>query len=199
VTAKNEDQAIQVAIQVMPRVISVLQKDHQNVMILLQLLDPVTSKLTPGTPADFVPVLDVMNYMTRYSDLFHHPMEELVFKKIVERDDSAGPLVATLTHEHKTLGEKGGQLLHDVRNVVNGFEPHGSGLAPQCRDYVSRLRKHMSREETDLFPLASALLNDKDWGVIERGLVARADPLFGAGREVEYAALYEHIVSAARR
>ena len=181
----------------MPRVISVLQTDHQNVMVLLQLLDPVTSTLAPGTPADFVPVLDVMNYLTRYSDLFHHPMEERVFKKLVERDDSAGPLVATLTHEHTILGEKGAQLLHGVRNVVNGFEPHEGGLAPRCRDYVSRLRRHMSREETDLFPLASTLLSDKDWGGIERGLVARADPLFGAGRELEYAALYKHIVSAA--
>ena len=70
---------------------------------------------------------------------------------------------------------------------------------PQCQDYVARLRGHMCREETDLFPLASTLLSDKDWGGIERGLVARADPLFGAGREVEYAALYKQIVSAARR
>ena len=68
---------------VMPRVITVLQNDHQNVSVLLQLLDPLASKLAPGTPADFVPILDIMNYMTRYSDLFHHPMEELVFKKLI--------------------------------------------------------------------------------------------------------------------
>ncbi len=48
-----------------------------------------------------------------------------------------------------------------------------------------------------MFPLASRLLGDDDWGSIERGLVAREDPLFGTGREAEYAALYNHIVSAA--
>jgi hemerythrin-like domain-containing protein len=181
----------------MPRVISVLRKDHQNVGVLLQLLDPLAGKLGTGTPADFVPILDIMNYMTRYSDLFHHPMEELVFNKLIERDDSAAPLAATLTAEHKMLGEKGGQVLQSVRNVVNGFEPHERGLAPECRDYVASLRRHMSREESEVFPLASRLLNDDEWGSIERGLVARADPLFGAGREAEYVALYNQIVSAA--
>ncbi len=181
----------------MPRVITALQKNHQNVMVLLQLLDPLASRLAPGTAADFVPILDIMNYMTRYSDLFHHPMEELIFKKLIERDDSAGPLVATLIAEHKILGEKGGQLLHSVRNVVNGFEPYEGGLAPEREDYVTSLRRHMSREETEVFPLASKLLSDDDWGAIERGLVAREDPLFGTGREAEYVALYNHIVSAA--
>ena len=136
---------------VMPRVITVLQKDHQNVMVLLQLLDPLASKLAPGTPADFVPILDIMHYTTRYSDLFHHPMEELVFKKLIERDDSAEPLVATLTLEHKVLGEKGEQLLHSVRNVVNGFEPHEGGLAPECQlkngsDLLKSASIHLSRE-----------------------------------------------------
>ena len=181
----------------MPRVISMLQKDHRNVVVLLQLLDPLAGKLGSGTPADFVPILDIMNYMTRYSDLFHHPMEELVFRKLVERDDGAAHLTATLSAEHKMLGEKGGQLLQSVRNVVNGFEPHVGGLAPECRDYVSALRRHMSTEESEVFPLASRLLSDDDWGSIERGLVARADPLFGTGRETEYVALYNHIVSAA--
>jgi len=174
-----------------------LQNDHQNVMVLLQLLDPPESKPVRRTPADFVSVLDIMNYLTRYSDLFHHPMEELVFKMLVERDDSAGPLVATLSAEHKILGDKGGQLIHRVRNVVNGFEPHEGSLTPECRDYATRLRAHMSREETEVFPLASELLSKNDWGTIERGLVARTDPLFGAGREAEYVALYNQIVSAA--
>jgi hemerythrin-like domain-containing protein len=181
----------------MPRVITMLQTDHRNVLVLLRLLDPLESDLVRTTPADLFSVLDVMNYMTRYSDLFHHPMEDLVFKKLVERDDSARPLVAALTAEHKILGEQGEQLLHKVRNVVNGFESHEGGLAPEFQDYVTRLRGHMNREETEVFPLAAKLLEKNDWGAIERGLVARADPLFGAGREAKYVALYNHIVSAA--
>ena len=181
----------------MPRVITVLQNDHRNVSVLLQLLDPLASKVAPGTPADFVPILDIMNYMTRYSDLFHHPMEELVFKKLMERDDNTSPLVATLIAEHKFLGEKGRQLINSVRNVVNGFEPHEGRLAPERQDYATSLGKHMSREETEVFPLASKLLSDDDWAAIERGMVARADPLFGVGQEAQYVALYDRIVSAA--
>jgi len=182
----------------MPKVLATLHNDHRNVMVLLQLLDPLANNLALASPADFVPILDIMNYMTRYSDLFHHPTEELVFKKLIERDDTAGSLVAALTLEHKTLGEKGEQLLRSVRNVVNGFELQAGGLAPECQDYVTRLRRHMSREETEAFPLASKILDDDDWGAIERGLVAREDPLFGAGREAEYVALYKRIVSTAR-
>ncbi len=181
----------------MSRVITVLQKDHQNIRVLLRLLDPLESKLAPGNPVDFIPILDIVKYMTRYADLFHHPMEERVFTKLIERDDSAAPLAAALFAEHKILDEKGGGLLQSIRNVVNGFEPPGRGLVPACRDYVISLRRHMSREESEMFPLASRLLSDDDWGSVERGLIAREDPLFGAGREAEYAALYDHIVSAA--
>ena len=181
----------------MPRVITMLQTDHRNVGVLLKLLDPSMSKLAQEIPADFVPILDIMNYMTRYSDLFHHPMEELVFKKLMERDDNTSPLVATLIAEHKFLGEKGRQLINRVRNVVNGFEPHEGRLAPERQDYAIALGKHMSREETEVFPLASKLLSDDDWAAIERRLVARADPLFGIGQEAQYAALYDRIVSAA--
>ena len=56
----------------------------------------------------------------------------------------------------------------------------------------------MSREETEVFPLASKLLSDDDWAAIERGMVARADPLFGIGQEAQYVTLYDRIVSAAR-
>ncbi len=48
-----------------------------------------------------------------------------------------------------------------------------------------------------MFPLASKLLSDDARGAIERGLVACEDPPFGTGREAEYVALYNHIVSAA--
>lgn len=181
----------------MPRIISTLQNDHQNVRVLLQLLDPPESESVLRTPADFVPVLDIMSYLTRYSDLFHHPMEQLVFNMLVQREDSVAPLVTTLTEEHNILGEKGRQLLHRVRNVVNGFDSHEGGLAPECPDYATQLRAHMSREESEVFPLASELLSNDDWGAIERGLVGRTDPLFGAGREAEYVALYNQIVSAA--
>ncbi|NCF81387.1 MAG: hypothetical protein GWP74_07200 [Proteobacteria bacterium] len=182
----------------MPRVITMLQTDHRNVGVLLKLLDPSMSKLAQEIPADFVPILDIMNYMTRYSDLFHHPMEELVFKKLMERDDNPSPLVATLIAEHKFLGEKGGQLINRVRNVVNGFESHEGRLAPERQDYAIALGRHMSREETEVFPLASKLLSDDDWAAIERGMVARADPLFGIGQEAQYVTLYDRIVSAAR-
>ena len=121
----------------MPRVITMLQTDHWNVGVLLKLLNPSMSKLAQEIPADFVPILDIMNYMTRYSDLFHHPMEELVFKKLMERDDNTSPLVATLIAEHKFLGEKGGQLINRVRNVVNGFESHEGRLAPERPVFAS--------------------------------------------------------------
>lgn len=179
----------------MARIVAKLQKDHQNVTVLLRLLDPAMEDSRPATPADFHPLVDILNYLTRYSDLFHHPVEELLFRRLAARREAIAPVVAELGAQHRALGEMGGELLQRVRDIVNGFEMLHGGFEHERREYASRLREHMRVEEAEVFPLASRILGEDDWGAIERGVVPRADPLFNAGREAEYAALHAHIVA----
>ena len=41
-------------------------------------------------------MLDVMYYMTHYSDVVHHPKEDLVYAMVKEREKAAAPKVDEL-------------------------------------------------------------------------------------------------------
>ena len=56
------------------------------------------------------------------------------------------------------------------------------------------MREHMLKEERRLFPLAMAVLAKADWQLIDEGVDAIDDPLFGEMIAEEYQRLYQLIV-----
>lgn len=177
----------------MSETIQQLRKEHANVSALLKLLDDEIESLEGGATADYVLMLDIMQYMTHYPDLFHHPKEDLVFEKLIERDPQIGSVVDDVVKEHQLLKNQGIELIRSLRNVLNGFEPPHGRMRAQAHQYVATLRKHMEREERELFPKALKTLQDDDWSEIESAVESREDPVFGKVIKKEYLSLYEKI------
>ena len=63
--------------------------DHVNFGRLLNLLEGQLQLLHDDGSPDYELMLDIMYYMTHYSDLLHHPKEDIVFARIKARDASA--------------------------------------------------------------------------------------------------------------
>jgi hemerythrin-like domain-containing protein len=59
--------------------------------------------------------------------------------------------------------------------------------------YVTYYRSHMDKEESDLFIVAETLLRDADWDKINAETMSHPDPMFGAGIEQRYRAVYRRI------
>ncbi len=73
----------------MGTVIDRLHADHANMSSLLDILDRELDVVERAGNANFEIMRDVMHYLTRYSDLVHHPMEDLVYARLAERSPKA--------------------------------------------------------------------------------------------------------------
>lgn len=172
--------------------------EHINFVNLLGLLEVQLDLFHKGDAPNYSLMLDVMYYMTHYPDLFHHPKEDLAFAKIKERQASAGSVVDELMKQHVVLRESGEQLVQRLDGIVNGVAILArENVEAPGRTYVEYFRRHMHKEETELFPSAATVLRDDDWAAIDAAKQDREDPLFGTTVEKRYQALQRQITREA--
>ena len=128
--------------------------DHVNFARLLNLLEGELDLLRDAGSPHYQLMLDIMYYMTHYSDVLHHPKEDLVFARLNARDENVGRMVRELTIQHTQLGEMGAAMVHALDDVINGSITSRQHIEAMAREYVSALRAHMRTEETELLPVA---------------------------------------------
>ena len=183
----------------MTDVLAVWRAEHLNFAKLLDILEEQLERFHGGEEPNYELMLDIMFYMTHYSDLVHHAREDLAFAKIRERDASAGALVDELARQHALIKECGEELVADLDGIVNGSILSRERVEVPGRDYIANFRSHMQREEDEMLPLAAMLLRERDWSAIESAIRHREDPLFGSRAEQRYAALRQEIGREAGR
>jgi hemerythrin-like domain-containing protein len=177
----------------MSDVIRQLNKDHINIARLLDILEGQLNVLSEGGNPDYVLMTDIMQYMTNYPDLFHHPKEDVLFNRMAERDAGAVAALQDLQDKHVVLAELGARFSESLRAVLSEFMAERETFEGQGREYIATLRQHMDVEEGKVFPAAGKLLNEEDWRVIDSGVDAMEDPLFGTVVQDEYRALFDYI------
>jgi hemerythrin-like domain-containing protein len=167
--------------------------DHVNFGRLLNLLDEELQRLHDSSSPDYELMLDIMYYMTHYSDVLHHPKEDLVFARIKARDERAGATVDELAAQHAQLRDMVQTVMHGLDDIVNGSIASRERVEATIRAYVTGLRAHMRTEDSDILPLAARLLRDSDWTEVDAAIANFEDPLFGEHVHERYAALREQI------
>jgi hemerythrin-like domain-containing protein len=172
--------------------------DHVNFAWLLTLLERQLALFHDDGSPDYDLMLDIMYYMTHYSDVVHHPKEDLVFAMVKERDKGAAHKVDDLARQHARLKAAGDSLVEALDGIVAGTIASRAQVEGMARDYVTQLRSHMRTEEREILPLAARLLNHDDWSAVDAAIAHIADPLFGSSAEQRYAALREQIAREAR-
>jgi hemerythrin-like domain-containing protein len=182
----------------MPDTLALWHADHVNFAWLLTLLEKQLALFHDEGSPDYDLMLDIMYYMTHYSDVVHHPKEDLVFAMVKEREQGAAPRVDDLARQHARLKEAGDALVEALDGIVDGTMASRARIEGMARDYVANLRSHMRTEERDILPLAAKLLGQDDWSAIDAAVAQIADPLFGSSAEQRYAALREQIAREAR-
>src|SRR5271157_3345517 len=172
--------------------------EHANFATLLNLLEGQLDLFHKGESPDYDLMLDIMFYMTHYSDAMHHPREDLALARIMERDLKAAPIVDALALQHVRLKECGSSLVRALEDIVNGSITSRGHVEVPGRAYVTEFRTHMQTEESAILPLAAKVLRARDWAAIDAVIRHVDDPLFGAKGEERYAALRRQIAREAQ-
>lgn len=142
------------------------QREHANFVRLLELLEAQFELFQGGERPDYDLMLDVMHYMTRYADRFHHAKEDLAFQRLARRQPTVTAVAAALNRQHAEMAAAGVRLVADLRAVMHGAMLPRQAVESQARAYVARLRRHIEGEERELYPLL-ARLRQEDWFMVD--------------------------------
>jgi hemerythrin-like domain-containing protein len=174
-------------------VLEQLKTDHENIATLLDILDDQVDCVRKMESVDYDLMRDIMHYMTTYPDNFHHPMEDLVMEKLIERDPSYRDAALSLVKEHNDLARKSKAFLDMLEKVIDGEIVLRKDIVARGAEYIEFLRVHMRREEQRFFPHAKDVLKEQDWKQISDTMEHRTDPVFGKIVEAQYKSIYEFI------
>ncbi len=175
-------------------------REHRNFARLLDAFESQLSALRGNGDPDYDLMLDIMDYLTGYSDSVHHPREDVIFAKVAQCDPSAAQAVEELAGQHQKMADDGRLLRSRLQSIVNGAVESRDAIESGGREYVDTLRRHMEKEYREVFPVARKVLTAADWEQVdaERGAL-QADPLTEERLGQQYAALRRLIGAPGRR
>lgn len=160
----------------MNSLIEQVRGEHKDIAEILAIIESELNGLASSGEGDYTLLSDAMRYMTQYPDLFHHVNEDLIYRRLMERDRKARALVNALTEEHEYLRRLGLSFLEIVEDAADEVMVGRDELDSRGRAYLSAERAHMRREEDEVLPWVSRALSDEDWKEIEQDLKKRRMP-----------------------
>lgn len=177
-----------------PHIMLHLHNEHKYMNKLLNVLVEQVHVIDEGGTPDLNIMYDVARYLSEFSDASHHPREDIIYRKLAERDSSNKAEVVNLLIEHESNARKTDSLLSSIRNALD--KPGDEAIhnvRHRCDDYIASLNSHMDLEESRVFPRVLEILTEEDWADIINDIQPVQDPLFGKKVEKRYQDLFDVI------
>ena len=175
-------------------IIERLSREHRNIEKLLIILERELEVFDRGDRPDYEVIRAVISYFEVYPEVYHHPLEDLVFARLRTRDAVAAAKVGDLAREHQKGAERLRSVAHAIDNVLADREVLRQNVDTIVRDFIEHERRHMMMEDRDFFPAALLALKPQDWTEIASAVIGRKDPLFSDVAEERFDALRAHIL-----
>ncbi|MFO1414556.1 MAG: hemerythrin domain-containing protein [Burkholderiales bacterium] len=175
--------------------LDIIKAEHRALAAVLTALQSYVNGIVTGRYEPDFEVLDAMiQYITELPDQVHHPKEDqFLFVALRRRSPEAAAVLDVLEKEHRNIHNAWTALAAALAD----FRVAGAAGAPAFKVAVDRYFdfqwQHMSKEETQVMPLARKALAADDWAAIDAAFNANDNPWEGpAGK---YKALFTRIVS----
>ena len=175
-------------------VIEHLRKEHRNIEKLLLVLERELSVFARGERPDYEVIHAVIAYFQVYPDVYHHPLEDMIFEKLKVRDSAAAANIGDLAADHRRGAERLRRVAQAVESVVADRELLRQTVNDIIRDFIEHERRHIAMEERDFFPAAVKALQPQDWAEIASRLTDQRDPIFSDVVEERFEVVRGHIV-----
>ena len=171
-----------------------LGQDHARLRRVLDLLEELLDRFHEGDEPDYELMDELLEYMDSYADIVHHPTEDLIFQRLIDKGVEPSEVFTIPMRQHAGLS----QLTKDFRQSLLGILSEEVLLREDVeaagRALVGNQRGHLIQEEREAFPLALEQLTEADWAEIEAAAPAVEDPVFGAPDPQRFKALYRQLV-----
>ena len=159
--------------------------EHTYFSRLLDLLQREHEALRAGKRGNYALMLDVLEYLHRYADRYHHPREDAAFAVLARQRPEVASLIERLEEDHVLLARVGERLFQHLNDAVEGLPP-GDEVGDLTGTYLLFYREHIAVEERDILGRAADTLTEDDWQRVADAAKIVFDPLFGAPPEERY-------------
>ena len=178
----------------MSQVLEQLRLDHGRMRQLLRIIEEQLALYRSGRAPDFELLGQIIEYTLNFPDLIHHPTEDLVFKRLLQRDPASADQILDLLADHARLGALTRRFAAALHNVAHDVEMPRDLFEGIAQEYLDETHRHMVLEETGFFPRALLRLKSEDWAEIDTAIASPEDPLFGDTLADEYRKLHRWIL-----
>ena len=181
----------------MTRAIMVLQQEHKSMSKLFHLMRHLSDEIDGGESPDSRLLQEIGEYLSGYPELCHHPIEDLIFRRLRNRAPNALKPGVDLSREHDQLSELIESFMVSLQGLGSDADIKGTGLAATMRGLVDAYEHHMEMEETHFFPASVSVLTADDWAEVDYATSEQDDPLFDEAT-TKYAKIRDEIFRLAK-
>ena len=174
-----------------------LQEDHCNFARILDMLDDqvLAMQMYSGRGAELDLVVQALDYINGYPNMWHHPAENHIFGRLMEKTGEINNMLQLAGREHRTIGQNTANLKAVFDMALSGYCEDNDLLSEQLEGFVKLHRQHLLNEEDILFPAALEYLDDADWKDINASMDKLVDPLFGEKTSAQFQRLLDSLVT----
>ena len=164
-------------------IIERLSQEHRNIRKLLAILEREIEIFDAGEQPDYEVIRSIISYFEVYTEIYHHPQEDLVFAKLRVRDPATAKRIGDLAREHRKGTDRLRRFAEAIDLVLSDEEVLRTSVETVVRDFIAHERQHMTMEDRDFFPAAREALKPQDWDDIATAVDSHSDPLFSDATE----------------
>lgn len=134
----------------------ILVKEHETVLMALDLLTPMAERMVSGSAEARVDLSKLLEFFREFVDRCHHGKEELaLFPELVEMGvPSAGGPVGVMLHEHEVGRDY-------IRQLQDRLDKGSASVLKVALGYRGLLEAHIQKENQVLFPMAERILSEE--------------------------------------
>ena len=176
-------------------IIETLYSEHAYIQTLLNRLELEVARLEPGKVPDYTLLLEMIDYLTHYPGQYHHPREDLLFKRLLHGDATFEDRLERLEREHRTLQQYNDELFDEFIDINKGRPVDRPELLRNLGRYVNGYRQHMEYESREIFPRAKGTLTPGELAELDAKTRYIDDPLFGGRLHQRYHRLRRNLRS----
>ena len=183
--------------------LTIIRHEHRALSAMLRsILLLLGEHRRHGTLPDFGVLRAMLFYVDEFPEKLHHPKESaLLFPKLRGHGAHSDDVLDRLDRDHARGEHAIGELQHallgfEMMGECDACEPRRATFETAMHLYVRFYLKHMLIEETEVLPLAEAVLGDADWVELDSAFLSNRDPLAGHDAVAAYQPLFKKILSA---
>ncbi len=183
----------------MTQALEIISNEHRSMWQLTVVLEELCKHCADPEHKPDAGLFDlILDYIEQYVERVHEPKEETyLYRAVLERSSEGNDMIAQFQREHAGTPDAVAGLRAQMKAVVRDYPAGAAEFRQALEDYIAMMRRHIMKEESDLFPLARRTLTDVDWDEINSAFADSADPSFGEQALVEFRARMSRIVNQA--